>query len=266
MEPLLSAKNLTKRFGGLVAVNDMSMDIFPGEVVGLLGDNGAGKSTFIKMVSGVYQPNDGEIIFQGKPVTFNGPREARDLGIETIYQDLALAENLDAASNIFLGREVKTRYLGGLIQTINRAKMREESAQILDRLDIRIPSLGQQIRNLSGGQRQAVAIARTIYWNAKMVIMDEPTAALGVAEQRKVLRLVRTLAEQNVPVVLISHNMQDVFAVSDRIVVMRRGRKVGELEAAKTTPDEVVSLMVGAEAVHEMGIIPRGMESNTEEG
>jgi simple sugar transport system ATP-binding protein len=142
--------------------------------------------------------------------------------------------------------------------------MRSEATQILSRLDIRIPSLGQQIRNLSGGQRQAVAIARTIYWNAKLVIMDEPTAALGVSEQRKVLRLVRTLAEQGVPVLIISHNMQDVFAVSDRIVVMRRGRKVGELAAAKSTPDEVVSLMVGAEAVHEMGVIPRALNSSDE--
>jgi ABC-type sugar transport system ATPase subunit len=260
MEPILQAKHLTKRFGGLVAVNDASMELYPGEVVGLIGDNGAGKSTMIKMISGVYQPNEGEIIFQGKAVTFTGPRDARDLGIETIYQDLALAENLDAPSNIFLGREIKRHYMGGLVKTLDRNKMRDEATQILERLDIRIPSLAQQIRNLSGGQRQAVAIARTIYWNAKMVIMDEPTAALGVHEQRKVLRLVRTLAEQNVPVILISHNMQDVFAVSDRIIVMRRGRKVGELEAKKTTPDEVVSLMVGAEAVHEMGVLPKELD------
>jgi ABC-type sugar transport system ATPase subunit len=241
MEPLLQAINLTKRFGGLTAVDQASLDIFPGEVVGLVGDNGAGKSTLIKMIAGVYQPNEGEIIFQGHKVSFSVPREARDLGIETIYQDLALAENLDAPSNIFLGREIKIAYLGGMVHTLNRGKMREESTNILARLDIRIPSLGQQIRNLSGGQRQAVAIARTIYWNAKMVIMDEPTAALGVSEQRKVLKLVRTLAEQGVPVIIISHNMQDVFAVSDRIVIMRRGRKVGELIAKDTTPDEVVS-------------------------
>jgi ABC-type sugar transport system ATPase subunit len=264
MEPLLQAVKLTKRFGGLTAVDSASFDIFPGEVVGLVGDNGAGKSTLIKMISGVYQPNDGEIRFQGKAVSFSGPGDARDLGIETIYQDLALAENMDAPANIFLGREIKRGYLGGLVHTVDRSKMRSEATQILSRLDIRIPSLGQQIRNLSGGQRQAVAIARTIYWNAKLVIMDEPTAALGVSEQRKVLRLVRTLAEQGVPVLIISHNMQDVFAVSDRIVVMRRGRKVGELAAAKSTPDEVVSLMVGAEAVHEMGVIPRALNSSDE--
>ncbi len=259
MKTLLRAANLTKRFGGLTAVDHASLDIHIGEVVGLVGDNGAGKSTLIKMISGVYQPNEGEILFEDKKVVFGGPRDARDLGIETIYQDLALAENLDVGSNIFLGREIKNGYMGGLVKTLNRQKMRDESAAVLDRLDIRIPSLTQQIRNLSGGQRQTVAIARTIYWNAKMVIMDEPTAALGVPEQRKVLKLVRTICEQGVPVIIISHNMQDVFAVADRIIVMRRGKKVGELISAKTTPDEVVSLMVGAEAVHEMGIIPKAI-------
>ena len=260
METLLQAINLTKRFGGLTAVDNVSVDVNKGEVMGLVGDNGAGKSTLIKMISGVYQPNDGEIIYDGRKVTFNNPREARDMGIETIYQDLALAENLDVGANIFLGREVKRSYIGGLVKTLDRNKMRDESEAVLDRLDIRVPYLNQQIRNLSGGQRQAVAIARTIYWNARLVIMDEPTAALGVSEQHKLLRTVRSLAEQGVPVIMISHNMQDVFAVSDRIVVLRRGKKVGDLIAKDTTPDEVVSLMVGAEAVHEMGIIPKALD------
>jgi ABC-type sugar transport system ATPase subunit len=264
MTPLFQAVNLTKRFGGLTAVDNASLDVNVGEVIGLVGDNGAGKSTFIKMVAGVYQPDEGELFFENRQVSFSGPREARDMGIETIYQDLALAENLDVGSNIFLGREMKKRYLGGAIKTLDRTKMREESAKVLSRLDIHIPSLTQQIRNLSGGQRQSVAIARTIYWNAKMVIMDEPTAALGVAQQRDVLRLVRTLCDQGVPVILISHNMQDVFAVSDRIVVMRRGKKVGERLAKDSTPDEIVSLMVGAEAVHEMGVIPRALNGAQE--
>jgi ABC-type sugar transport system ATPase subunit len=264
MTPLFQALNLTKRFGGLTAVDSTSLDVNAGEVIGLVGDNGAGKSTFIKMVAGVYQPDDGELFFENRKVSFSGPREARDMGIETIYQDLALAENLDVGSNIFLGREIKRRYLGGAIKTLDRTKMREESAKVLSRLDIHIPSLSQQIRNLSGGQRQSVAIARTIYWNAKMVIMDEPTAALGVAQQRDVLRLVRTLCDQGIPVILISHNMQDVFAVSDRIVVMRRGKKVGERLSKETTPDEIVSLMVGAEAVHEMGVIPRALNGTQE--
>ena len=259
MEPILRAVDLTKRFGGLVAVDHASLDIFPGEVVGLVGDNGAGKSTFIKMISGVYQPDDGEIYFEGQKVTFAGPSRARDLGIETIYQDLALAENLDVGANIFLGREVLRSYFGGLIHTVDRQKMLDESEKVLSRLDIHVPSLTQQIRNLSGGQRQTVAIARSIYWNARLMIMDEPTAALGVAEQHKVLTLVRTLAEQNVPVIIISHNMQDVFAVADRIVILRRGKKVGDLIAEDSTPDEVVSLMVGAETVHKMGIIPKAL-------
>lgn len=262
MDALLHVENLVKRFGGLTAVDQMSLDIYKGEVVGLIGDNGAGKSTFIKMVSGVYLPDEGEIYFDNQKMEFSGPREARDKGIETIYQDLALAENLDIGSNIFLGRELKKAWLGGLVHTLDRTKMRDESAQVLDRLDIRVSSMTQQVRNLSGGQRQTVAIARSIYWDAKMMIMDEPTAALGVTEQRKVLILVRTLAEQGIPVILISHNMQDVFAVADRIVVMRRGKKVGELKADKTTPDEVVSLMVGAEAVHEMGVIPKALHTN----
>lgn len=261
MESLLRLENITKRFGGLVAVDNVSMEVNTGEVVGLVGDNGAGKSTLIKMIAGVYSPDNGAIYFDGKKINLNDPGEARDMGIETIYQDLALAENLDVGSNIFLGREIRKPYLGGAVHTIDRKKMREESAGILDRLDIRIPSLGQQIRNLSGGQRQAVAIARTIYWNARLVIMDEPTAALGVPEQRKVLTLVRTLADQGVPVVIISHNMQDVFAVADRIVILRRGKKVGDLKASETTPDGIVSLMVGAEAVHEMGVLPRALDN-----
>jgi ABC-type sugar transport system ATPase subunit len=313
VEPLLRAVNLTKRFGGLTAVDNVSFDIRPGEVVGLVGDNGAGKSTFIKMISGVYQPDGGEIYFEGKKVNFVVPRDARDMGIETIYQDLALAENLDVGSNIFLGREIKRRSIserltqliisvlfalplavlaawggfhfykilglvvGGLLglasgavigwlfgsitQLLDRRKMMAESAKALKRLDIVIHSLTQQVRNLSGGQRQSVAIARSIYWNARVMIMDEPTAALGVSEQRKVLTLVRTLAGQGVPVIIISHNMQDVFAVADRIVILRRGKKVGEEIAANTTPDKIVSLMVGAEAVHEMGVIPKALEN-----
>jgi ABC-type sugar transport system ATPase subunit len=230
------------------------MEVNVGEVVGLLGDNGAGKSTLIKMVSGVYQPDDGEMFFNGQKVEFNTPRDARDMGIETIYQDLALAENLNVGSNIFLGREILRSYLGGLIKTVNHEKMREESVKALDRLNIRLPSLTQQVLNLSGGQRQAVAIARSIYWNAKLMIMDEPTAALGVSEQRKVLRLVKTLCDQGVPVILISHNMQDVFAVSTRIIVMRRGKIVGERITNDTTPDEIVGLMVGAEEAQGSGI------------
>ena len=249
MEPILVVDNLVKRFGGLTAVNHVSMEVYPNEVLGLVGDNGAGKSTLIKMVSGVYRPDEGRILFAGGQMEVGSPMEARDRGIETIYQDLALAENLDVGSNIFLGREPTQPVLAGLVSVLDRRYMHAESKKVLDRLDIHIPNLTVQIRNLSGGQRQAVAIARAIYWDAKLMIMDEPTAALGVTEQRKVLSLVRTLRDQGVPVIIISHNMQDVFAVADRIVIMRRGIKAGERLAKETTVDEIVSLMVGAETV-----------------
>lgn len=245
-QPILQLKNVTKRFGGLTAVDEVSLEIYPGEVVGLLGDNGAGKSTLIKMISGVYHPDGGQIIYQGKEVNFATPLEARRQGIETIYQDLALCENLDATDNIFLGREPLKRWLG-LFRRVDRNYMLDESRQVLDQLDIIIPNLRRPIRQMSGGQRQAVSIARAVYWNAKLMIMDEPTAALGVPEQRKVLALVRTLRERGVPVIVISHNMQDVFAVADRMVVMRRGKKVGERLTNATHANEIVGLMVGAE-------------------
>ena len=243
-QPILQVVDLYKHFGGLVAVNNVSMEIYPGEVVGLVGDNGAGKSTLIKMVSGVYHPDGGKMLLNGKEISFATPMESRSAGIETIYQDLALCENLDASINIFLGRE-PLRRAAGIFKVVDRRHMLKESKTVLDQLDIQIPNLSRPIRLMSGGQRQAVAIARAVYWNAHLMIMDEPTAALGVAEQRKVLALVHTLRDRGVPVIIISHNMQDVLAVADRIVVMRRGNKVGELKAATTNTDEVVSLMVG---------------------
>ncbi len=245
-EPILTIRNMVKRFGGLVAVNDVSLDIHPGEVVALLGDNGAGKSTLIKCVSGVHLPDEGEIRFEGQPVRFPKPIDARSAGIETIYQDLALANNLDVPSNIFLGREKKNRYLGGLINTLDDKFMLGEAEQSLAALDIRFPSLTQPIESLSGGQRQAVAIARAIYWKARLMIMDEPTNNLGVPEQQKVLELIRKLRDQGVPVILITHTMPDVFAVADRIIVMHRGRKVTEKRTAETNASELVQYMVGA--------------------
>jgi ABC-type sugar transport system ATPase subunit len=244
--PILRLEHVFKRFGGLTAVNDVSVDIYPGEVIGLVGDNGAGKSTLIKMISGVYRPDDGRIFLGDEEITLSSPMEARNLGIETIYQDLALCENLDATVNIFLGKEPLRRMLG-IFNQVDRPHMLAESHKVLNRLDIKIPDLRKPIRQMSGGQRQAVAIARALYWNARLVIMDEPTAALGVPEQRKVHELVHTLKANNVPVIIISHNLQDVFATADRIVVMRRGSKVGDLLAQDTSGDELVSLMVGVE-------------------
>ncbi len=246
VRPILQVKDLYKHFGGLVAVDHVSLDIHPGEVVGLLGDNGAGKSTLIKMISGAYKPDGGQILLDGAAVSFATPLEARRRGIETIYQDLALCENLDASANIFLGRE-RMRHQLGIFRVLHRSFMLRESRQVLDQLDIRIPELRNPIRQLSGGQRQAVSIARAVYWKARLMIMDEPTAALGVPEQLKVLELMRTLRNQGVPVILISHNMKDVFAVADRVIVMRRGSKAGEVRISDTNENEVVGLMVGAE-------------------
>ena len=245
-DPILSIRNVVKRFGGLTAVNRVSWDVFPGEVVGLLGDNGAGKSTLIKCVSGVHPPDEGEIYFQGRRSNFAHPMEARREGIETIYQDLALANNLDVGANIFLGREIKRSYVGGLVKTLNNRKMDDESAAALQALEIRFPTLNQPIENLSGGQRQAVAIARAVYWDARLMIMDEPTNNLGVPEQKKVLDLIRRLRDQGVPVILISHTLPDVFAVADRLMVMHRGRKVTEKKTADTNTEELVQYMVGA--------------------
>lgn len=245
-DPILSVKNLTKRFGGLVAVKDLSLDVYPGEVVALLGDNGAGKSTLIKCVSGVHSFEAGDIAFQGRSVHFTTPIDARDAGIETIYQDLALAENLDVPANIFLGREMKRRYLGGLIQTLDDKSMLEASEKSLAQLAMEFPSLTNPIDTLSGGQRQAVAIARALYWNAQLMIMDEPTNNLGVPEQRKVMELIGTLKAANVPVILITHTLPDVFAIADRVIVMHRGRKVTDKPTDQTSTTELVEYMVGA--------------------
>jgi simple sugar transport system ATP-binding protein len=245
ISPLLEVKNITKRFGGLTAVDNVDMRIFPGEVVGILGDNGAGKSTLIKVISGVYHAEAGQIFFEGKRVRIDNPMEALKIGIETIYQDLALAENLNVYSNIFLGREKLKKFLG-LVDVLDHDYMLDESRKVLDQLEIEVPSLRNKIRNLSGGQRQAVAISRSIYWNAKFLIMDEPTAALGVVEQKKVLDLVKTLSSQGVPIIIISHQLHDVFSVADRLIIMRRAKKVAERITAETTPDEVVGLIVGS--------------------
>jgi ABC-type sugar transport system ATPase subunit len=244
--PVLECVEVSKRFGGVHALNRVSFELGRGEVLALAGDNGAGKSTLIKIVSGVLRPDEGEIRYKGEPVAFTGPRQARERGIETIYQDLALADNLDVGENVFLGREPRSRVLG-LLPRIDRRAMREAAHEVLDTLDIDIPrrKLREPVRNLSGGQRQAVAISRAIYWKAELLIMDEPTAALGVPEQRKVRELIMRLKTQGVAVIFISHNLQDIFAVADRILVLRRGLKAGERLPAETSGDEIVKLMVG---------------------
>jgi len=244
-KPLLECINVSKFFGGLTALDNVSLSIYPGEVVALLGDNGAGKSTLIKCISGVHKPDRGDIIFNGRPIGDATPSEVREAGIETIYQDLALAENLDVGANVFLGKE-KIRRMFGFLPVTDDKYMRSEAAKVLERLDIHIPSLAQKLIRLSGGQRQAVAIARALYWDARLVIMDEPTAALGVPEQRKVLALVRSLREQGIPVIIISHTMQDVMEVADRMVVLLRGRKVANIPCEEATVDLIVKYIMGS--------------------
>jgi simple sugar transport system ATP-binding protein len=243
--PILEARDVSIRFGGVEALKRVSLRLMPGEVLALAGDNGAGKSTLIKILSGVYRADGGDLHFEGRPLQLRDPQDARSQGIETIYQDLALADNLDVGSNIFLGREPVRRRFG--FQVIDRPHMARVAREVLERLDIVIPprKLTGPVKMLSGGQRQAIAIGRAIYWNARVLIMDEPTAALGVPEQRKVMELIRALKVQGVAVILISHNLHDIFAVAERIVVLRRGEVAGERRVAETDGDEIVRLMVG---------------------
>ena len=244
MNKVLDVKSVSKRFGGVQALDDVSIHLNEGEVLALAGDNGAGKSTLIKVVSGVYHPDDGDIIFNNENIQLDNPRFAREKGIETIYQDLALADNLNVGANIFLGREPMTTKFG--VPIINRELMLSESKKVLKNLEINIPesSLEEPVGKLSGGQRQAVAIGRALYWNAKLLIMDEPTAALGVPEQRNVMDLIKKLKQQKVSIIFISHNLTDIFQASDRIVVLRRGIKAGERMINETNSDEIVKLMV----------------------
>lgn len=244
MNNILEVNSISKRFGGVQALDKVSISLKAGEVLALAGDNGAGKTTLIKVIAGVYHPDKGTIKYEKNNIIIDNPRYARELGIETIYQDLALADNLNVGANIFLGKEPMTKKFG--VPIIDREYMLSESKKILKNLEIDIPegSLEEPVGKLSGGQRQAVAIGRAIYWNAKILIMDEPTAALGVPEQRNVMELIKKLREKNVAIIYISHNLSDIFQASDRIVVLRRGLKVGEKLISETTSDEIVKIMV----------------------
>ena len=241
--PVLEVRHVSKNFGAIRALTDVSFQVERGEVVGLMGDNGAGKSTMVKTVAGNFPPSDGEIVVDGDVCHFHQPIQARATGIEVVYQDLALADNLTAAQNVFLGREIKK----GLwpIRILDKQAMIDRSAALFKELksETRPRDL---VRKMSGGQRQAVAIARTRLSNAKLVLMDEPTAAISVRQVAEVLELIRRLKAQGVGVMLISHRMPDVFAVADRIIVLRRGSKVADKAAADTSPEEITGLITGA--------------------
>lgn len=247
--PIVELRDIKKSFGAVQALRGVDLALQQNEVLGLVGDNAAGKSTLMKVLSGAYIPDSGEIRIEGKKVHFAGPEHARQLGIEMVYQDFALANNLDVASNVFLGREVVRLNLG-LLKVMNKRRMEQESRRLISRLRIDIASVKQKVENLSGGQRQAVAIGRSTAFNAKVIIMDEPTAALSVAATAQVLELIRELKRQGASIIIISHRLEDIFEAADRVTVLRQGRKVGDLPVQGTSLGEirerVVARIVGA--------------------
>ncbi|MCB1969194.1 MAG: sugar ABC transporter ATP-binding protein [Geminicoccaceae bacterium] len=245
MSALLELTNVQKRFGSIQALSGISFSVARGEVLALVGDNGAGKSTLMKTISGIYSADEGTIRFDGQDITRTLPGEIRERGIEMIYQDLALARQQNVAANIFLGREPVRKWLG-FLPMIDRRRIDEEARRMVERLGARIPSIHVDVGYLSGGQQQSVAIARALTFDPKLVIMDEPTAALAVREVEHVLDLIRGLREQGISVILISHRLTDVFAVSDRIVALRQGQVIAEEETARTNMQEVVAHIVGA--------------------
>ncbi len=234
--PVLELRGVTKRFGAVVALHEVDFHVNPGQVMALVGDNGAGKSTLIKCVAGIHHIDGGEVLFEGSPVRISGPKDAADLGIEVVYQDLALADNLDVVQNMFLGREELDSF-----RRLDEIEMESRSLKTLDELSVTtIRSVRQTVASLSGGQRQSVAVAKAVMWNSRVVILDEPTAALGVAQTRQVLDLVKRLGEQGLAVVIVSHNLHDVFEVADSITVLRLGQNVSEFKRTETNPQEVV--------------------------
>jgi D-xylose transport system ATP-binding protein len=245
--PLLELRGVSKRFGAVQALADVDFELRAGEVVGLVGDNGAGKSTLVKVMSGIHPADAGEYRFAGEPQRVNAPNDATALGVATVYQDLALCDNLDVVANLFVGREEVSRGPARAVRELDEARMEKQAAELLKTLTVNIPSLRSEVGLLSGGQRQSVAIARSLIGEAKVVLLDEPTAALGVAQTQQVLALIKRLREQGLGVLVISHNLADVFEVVDRIFVLRLGRKAGIFDAHATTREEIVAAITGAE-------------------
>ena len=242
---VLKCAGISKNFGSVVALNNVSLEVYENEIVGLVGDNGAGKSTLIKIISGNFPPDKGELFLEGKKVSFKSPEESRREGIETVYQDLSLCENLDSISNLFVGREIYKKFLG--FRILQQKDMERRTIDVLNEIDIEIPSVREKVEYLSGGQRQAVSLARFVAWSKKLILLDEPTAALGVRETRKALDLVMKIRkEREISIIFISHNLPQIFEMVDRIVVLRHGEVVGIREKEKTNPDEIVSLITGA--------------------
>lgn len=249
-QPRLALTGITKRFGAVLALDQVDFEVYAGEVVALVGDNGAGKSTLTKIIAGVYQPNAGTIRFEGRLAHIGNPEDASALGIATVYQDLALCDNLDVVANLFLGREQATGLPGGL-GSLSEEEMERRTRDVLQTLSVKIPSVRRPVSDLSGGQRQSVAVSRAVLWGSQVVLLDEPTAALGVEQTAMVLRLVSQLRERGLAVVLISHNLADVFQVADRIVVLRLGRRVATFQRREATPEQVVAAITGGTALAE---------------
>jgi D-xylose transport system ATP-binding protein len=247
MTPLLELHGVSKRFGAVQALDGVDFAVHAGEVVGLVGDNGAGKSTLVKVMSGIHPADEGEYRWEGVSQRVSAPSDATALGVATVYQDLALCDNLDVVANLFVGHEEVSSGPARLLRSLDEASMEKQAAELLETLTVRLPSVRQEVGTLSGGQRQSVAIARSLIGEAKVVLLDEPTAALGVAQTEQVLALIKRLREQGLGVVVISHNLADVFEVVDRIFVLRLGRRAGVYEIGDTTREEIVAVITGAE-------------------
>jgi len=244
---VLEARGITKRYGQVTALDRADLELKAGEVLAVVGDNGAGKSTLIKVLCGAVVPDEGQVLLNGHPVHFRSPLDARNLGIETVYQDLAVAPALDIATNLFLGRELRHKGpLGTWLRLLDKSRMRREAQHEMDQLKFHLPAIDSAVEKLSGGQRQGVAVARAAIFARRLVIMDEPTAALGVRESGQVLNLIRTIRDRGLPVILISHDMPHVFEVADRIQIMRLGRRAALTSPQKHTMSEVVAIMTGA--------------------
>jgi D-xylose transport system ATP-binding protein len=249
--PLLQLQNITKTFGSVQALDDVDFEVRAGEVMALVGDNGAGKTTLVKCIAGTHTPDRGQILFEGQEVHIHGPKDSARLGIEVVYQDLALCDNLDVVQNMYLGREINR------VEILSEAPMEQRTAETLQSLAVTtIKSVRQSVATLSGGQRQSVAVARAVMWNSKLVVLDEPTAALGVAQTEQVLELVRRLGNQGLGVLLISHNLHDVFETANRITVLRLGRNVGVFERRQTTQQAVVEAITAGVPTKVSGIPP----------
>jgi simple sugar transport system ATP-binding protein len=246
--PLIEMKNISKAFGAVKALQDVDFEVMPAEIVGLVGDNAAGKSTLMKVLSGAYIADQGEIRISGKKVHISNPVDSRNLGIEMLYQNFALAGNINIYQNIFLGRELTKDYLGGLFKILNKKEMASRSVDLISRLKIDIHQVNKRVKELSGGQQQSVAIARVIAFNARLIIMDEPTANLGVREVGRLLGLIGRLKGEGISIIFISHRMDDIFSVGDRVIVLKRGRRVGMRHIRETTPKDVIRLIVSGDS------------------